>query len=114
MILFHQSIVSGLSLPSWVLTSAPGGSSGFIFGDYTNPKCPTAVGLWSFFSQTTGQITEDPTMKMTCASTCDGAVPATPTGATVNHDGSTTAGTVVTYTCSNGGKVYAKVSKTLD
>ena len=41
---------------------------------------------------------------------CTGAIPATPAGASVTYDGSDTAGTVVTYTCSGGHKVYAVVS----
>ena len=41
---------------------------------------------------------------------CPTAYPAAPEGATASSDGSTAAGTVVTYTCSNGGKVYAVVS----
>ena len=65
---FAVKTVSEGFLASWVLASEPGGSSGLIFGDYTNPKCPHAVALWSFFSQSTGQITEDPTLKVACAS----------------------------------------------
>ena len=42
---------------------------------------------------------------------CSGAIPATPAGAAVTYDGGDTAGTVVTYTCSGGHKVYAVVSK---
>ena len=46
-------------------------------------------------------------------SECSGAIPATPDGASVTYDGSDTAGTVVTYTCSGGHKVFAVVSKVL-
>ena len=46
-------------------------------------------------------------------SECSGAIPATPAGASVSHDGSDTAGTVVTYTCSGGEKVYSMVRKVL-
>ena len=49
---------------------------------------------------------------MTCSYLeCSGAIPATPAGASVTYDGGDTAGTVVTYTCSGGHKVYAVVSK---
>ena len=66
--MFSVKTVAEGFLPSWVLTSTAGGSSGLMFGDYTNPKCPHAVALWSFFSQTTSQVTEDPTLKVECAS----------------------------------------------
>ena len=46
-------------------------------------------------------------------SECSGAIPDTPAGASVSHDGSDTAGTVVTYTCSGGHKVFAVVSAVL-
>ena len=42
---------------------------------------------------------------------CSGSIPATPSGASVSHDGGDTAGTVVTYTCADGHKVYAVVSE---
>ena len=45
-------------------------------------------------------------------SECTGAVPTAPTGATMDHDGSITAGSIITYTCSGGNKVYAMVSIT--
>ena len=50
---------------------------------------------------------------MMLTSECTGTVPAAPTGATMNHDGSITAGSVVTYTCAGGNKVYAMVSRNL-
>ena len=43
---------------------------------------------------------------------CAGStIPAAPSGATMEHDGSTTAGSVITYTCSGGNKLYAIVSQ---
>ena len=84
------------------------------------------MSVWTYFSQTSGNIEDDDSLKVTCGaseflvmvepvsiahiSECSGAIPSAPSGATVDHDGSDTAGSVVTYTCSAGHKVYASVS----
>jgi len=94
-------------IPSWVATSTPGSGSGFMFGGSRAPKCPHAVSVWTYFSQNSGNIEDDDSLKVTCGAQCTGAVPTTPTGATVDHDGSNTAGSIITYTCAGGNKVYA-------
>ena len=121
--------------PNWVVGSTPGGQSGFIFEKYfKSPKCPHAVSAWTYFSQNTGNTEDDASLTVTCAAgryyiytlstqylhtiytlstDCAGStIPAAPSGATMEHDGSTTAGSVITYTCSGGNKLYAIVSST--
>ena len=120
--------------PNWVVGSTPGGQSGFIFEKYfKSPKCPHAVSAWTYFSQNTGNTEDDASLTVTCAAgryyiytistqylniiyilstDCAGStIPAAPSGATMEHDGSTTAGSVITYTCSGGNKLYAIVSQ---
>ena len=117
-------------IPSWVAAYTPGSGSGFMFGRSGAPKCPQAVTSWAYYSQTTGAIEEDDSLTVTCGASeclylfifisvnedytffveCSGAIPATPAGASVTYDGGDTAGTVVTYTCSGGNKVYVVVS----
>ena len=123
--------VTGNYIPSWVGgASTPGSASGFMFGGSRAPKCPHAVSTWSYYSQNTQAIEEDDSLKVTCGASeclqkhfqwimitffaeCSGAIPATPSGASVTYDGGDTAGTVVTYTCSGGNKVYAVVSQNI-
>ena len=59
--------VTGNYIPSWVGgASTPGSSSGFMFGHSRAPKCPHAVSTWSYFSQNTGAIEDDDSLKVTC------------------------------------------------
>ena len=58
--------VTGNIIPSWVAASTPGSSSGFMFGQSRAPKCPHAVSTWTYFSQNTGAIEDDDSLKVTC------------------------------------------------
>merc|ERR1719276_610612 len=78
-----------------------------MFGQSGAPKCPHAVSSWVYYSQNLGSTEEDDSLTVTCGAKCSGAIPAIPAGASVTYDGGDTAGTVVTYTCSGGNKVYA-------
>merc|ERR1711934_1234147 len=66
--------VSGNIIPSWIVSlsqfGSPGSSSGLMFGGSRAPKCPTAVSTWSFFSQTSGNIEDDATLKVVCDGGC--------------------------------------------
>ena len=53
--------------PSWVATPVePGSASGFMFGGSRAPKCPHAVSVWTYFSQNSGNIEDDDSLKVTC------------------------------------------------
>ena len=63
--------VTGYFIPSWVATDTPGSGLGWMFGDSRAPKCPHAVSKWTYYSQNTGSIEEDDSLKVTCgASEC--------------------------------------------
>ena len=60
-----KTVSSGF-YPSWVATATPGSGSGFMFGGSRAPKCPHAVSVWSYFSQNSGNIEDDDSLKVTC------------------------------------------------
>ena len=117
--------------PNWVATSTPGSQSGFMFEkNFFAPKCPHAVHQWRYFSQNLLQTEDDDSLAVTCGASenkqesnrilliirlisgCSEAAPDPPSGASHDHDGSnnTATGTVVTYNCSQGHRVYVSVS----
>ena len=59
-------------LPYWIGSntatgSNPGDGSGFVFEkDSLNPKCPYAVSNWRVSSQVSGEVLDDPTVKIEC------------------------------------------------
>jgi len=94
---------------STLLGTSPGDSSGLATeSDHNAPKCPHyTTGSWSVFLQSTGSSVDDSTFTITCADSCSSTIPATPEGATVSWDNSVSAGTIITYTCSSGQKLYS-------
>ena len=126
---YQRGSVPGRYLASsgstWVMTKTAGSSSGNMYdSNFENPECPHQVSKWKY--SLSGDWKDDDSLKFTCGtsecphvydsvfishiSECSGPIPATPSGATDDHDGSDAAGTLVTYTCSDGSKVFSMVS----
>ena len=53
------------------------------------------------------------TLHLTPYLDCPTSIPAAPAGSTVSWDNSVATGSVVTYTCSDGAKLYSKVTSEL-
>ena len=61
--MYHQDSEVG-----WVVSSTPGSRSGFVFAkDSEAPECPHEVSAWKYYSQSTGNTTDDPTLTVACA-----------------------------------------------
>ena len=67
------------------------------------------MSTWEFFSQTSGNIEADATLKVVCDGGCSADPPAAPADSASDWDGSSKGvGTVVTYSCTSGDKKYAQ------
>ena len=61
-----KTVQSGY-IPSWVGgVGTPGSNQGMMFGQSRAPKCPHGVSAWTYYSQNSGTIEEDESLKVTC------------------------------------------------